>query len=122
MSYLTIGTNGTATVPLKDSSIDWQIDGVVRQLREIRADSLSSSARAKRPVKLPQREPSRASWTLMRSHVSQSLGKSSVIRRSVDYFVGYTLDQALDEIVEQVARELNLTSTTPILRSDPAAG
>ncbi len=58
---------------------------------------------------------------IMRSHVSQSLGNPSVIRRSVDYLWATHLDQALDEIVEQVARELNLTSSTPILRSDTAA-
>lgn len=105
-----------------DLTLDWQIDNIVQELRQIRVDSLSSSTRAKRPVKLPSaRAITSFMDALCAAMFPNRLGNRQLTDESVDYFVGYTLDQALDQIVEQVARELNLSSDTPVSRTDPRA-
>lgn len=107
---------------LSTSTFDWNLDEVVSELREIRADSLSAVGRAKRPVKLP----SAAAITLFMDSLCAAmfpnrLGNRQLASESVDYFVGFTLDRALHELVEQVKRELDLKSDKPICRNDSDA-
>ncbi len=104
------------------SNLEWDIDDVVQQLRDIRTDSLSFSARAKRPVKLPSARAITAFMDALCSAMFPNrLGNRQLADESVDYFVGSTLDEALDQVVEQVARELNLTSEQTVGRLDPRA-
>ncbi len=115
-------SNVTSTTPASEVNFDWQIDGVVQQLRDIRTESLSFSARARRAVKLPSaRAITSFMDALCAAMFPNRLGNRQLADESVDYFVGYTLDQALDQLVEQVSRELNLTSEQPIGRHDPRA-
>jgi|694.fasta_scaffold04076_10 serine O-acetyltransferase len=105
-----------------NSTFDWNLAEVVAELREIRADSLSAAGRSKRPVKLP----SAAAITqfldsLCAAMFPNRLGNRQLAAESVDYFVGFTLDRALHELVEQVRRELDLNSDNPLGRNDPEA-
>jgi serine O-acetyltransferase len=86
---------GPSANPTGNLSLDWQIDDVVQQLRDIRTDSLSFSARAKRPVKLPSARAITAFMdALSAAMFPNRLGNRQLADESVDYFVGYTLDQS----------------------------
>ncbi len=122
MTHLDPSADDSSTTSPSISNLEWDIDEVVQQLRDIRTDSLSFSARAKRPVKLPSaRAITGFMDTLCAAMFPNRLGNRQLADESVDYFVGSTLDQALDQVVEQVARELNLTSELRVERLDPRA-
>lgn len=102
--------------------LNWNLDQVVAELREIRADSLSAAGRAKRAVKLPSATAiTHFMDSLCAAMFPNRLGNRQLANESVDYFVGYTLDRALHELVEQVTRELDLKREKPLVRNDPAA-
>src|ERR1700709_186258 len=88
-----------------------EIDAIVDELRKIRVASLEHRQRRDRPPKLP----SRKSLTSVVEGLSAALfpnrlGPPGLNEAGIDYFVGHTLDVALRELCDQVARELRFNS------------
>lgn len=92
---------------------DWGIAAIVAELRALRNKALAARDRIGRPSKLPSRKAltsiiERLGVVLFPNRLSsRELGDSSI-----DYFVGHTLDVALRDLVEEVARELNFVDST----------
>jgi serine O-acetyltransferase len=91
--------------------LHWNIDAIVADLRTLRNESLAARQRLDNPAKLPSR-PVLAGIveSLIASLFPNRLASHPLGIESVDYFVGYTLDKALRELVEQVIRELQFLS------------
>lgn len=92
---------------LQPSQMKREIDSVVSELRALRLASLESRQRLNRPPKLP----SRKSLTSIVEGLSAALfpnrlGPSGLTEEGIDFYVGHTLDVALRELCDQVAREL----------------
>lgn len=87
------------------------IDAVVRQLREIRDASLHKRNRDDKPPKLPSRDAlRRIIGGLAAAMFPNRLGTREFAPEGIDHYVGHTLDQALNSLVEQLARELHFVS------------
>lgn len=91
--------------------VDWDIDAVVLQLRDLRERSLAERQRADRSPRLPSRKAligivDRLSTVLFPNR----LGTADLSDEGVDYFVGHTLDATLRDLLEQVRRELQFSS------------
>lgn len=91
--------------------VDWDIDAVVFQLRDLRERSLAERQRADRSPRLPSRKAltgivDRLSTVLFPNR----LGTADLSDEGVDYFVGHTLDTTLRDLLEQVRRELQFGS------------
>ncbi len=85
----------------------WNIAGIVSQLRELRDAALAARQRLGHPAKLPARKTLAAIVEdLCAALFPNRLGSRVLVDESLDYFVGRTLDAALRELVEQVARDL----------------
>ncbi len=86
---------------------DWNIDGIVAELRELRTRSLQARQRSGRPVKLPSRKVlTTIIEQLSTALFPNRLGSRELAPESVDYFVGHTLDTTLGVLSEEVLREL----------------
>jgi hypothetical protein len=86
---------------------DWNIDGIVAELRELRTRSLQARQRSGRPVKLPSRKVlTSIIEQLSTALFPNRLGSRELAPESVDYFVGHTLDTTLGVLSEEVLREL----------------
>ncbi len=111
---------------MKQLGVEWQLDGIVSELRRLRDASLAARQRLGRPAKLPSR---RALSSIIDSICSalfpNRLSARELETESVDYFVSNTLDHALRELVEQIVQEYRFTegcsATEPIARNHAVA-
>ncbi len=88
-----------------------EIASIVDQLRKIRLASLEHRQRRNRPPKLPSRKAlSKIVEGLSAALFPNRLGPPGLNEAGIDYFVGHTLDVALRELGDQVARELRFNS------------
>lgn len=86
---------------------DWNIDGIVAELRELRTRSLQARQRSGRPVKLPSRKVLMTIVEQLSTALFPNrLGSRELAPESVDYFVGHTLDTTLGVLADEVLREL----------------
>lgn len=84
-----------------------EISSIVGELRKIRDASLEHRNRRNRPPKLPSRKSLVAVVEgLSAALFPNRLGPPGLNDEGIDYFVGHTLDVALRELCDQVAREL----------------
>lgn len=84
-----------------------EIDSIVTELRKIRVASLEHRQRRHRPPKLPSRKSLVAVVDGLSAVLFPNrLGPPGLTDEGIDYFVGHTLDVALRELCDQVAREL----------------
>ncbi|HEY4258982.1 MAG TPA: serine O-acetyltransferase EpsC [Schlesneria sp.] len=91
---------------------DWNIDGIVAELRELRTRSLRARQRSGRPVKLPSRKVlTNTIEQLSTALFPNRLGSRELAPESVDYFVGHTLDTTLGVLSEEVLRELQFVAS-----------
>lgn len=98
------------TIPFEygpSDKTDWNIDGIVAELRELRTRSLQARQRSGRPVKLPSRKVlTTIVEQLSTALFPNRLGSRELAPESVDYFVGHTLDTTLGVLADEVLREL----------------
>lgn len=87
------------------------IDEIIAGLRAIRIASLEYRQRRDQPPKLPSRKTlARIVEGLSAALFPNRLGMPELTDEGIDYYVGYTLDVALRELLAQVARELRFAS------------
>ena len=95
------------------------VDAIVRQLRELREASLLKRNRDDRPPKMPNRESLRQIVAgLAAAMFPNRLGKPVFVAEGIDFYVGHTLDHALQTLVGQLTRELHFVSGL----ADPTSG
>jgi serine O-acetyltransferase len=106
----TVTRNSVSALP---AAMDWHLDSVVAQLRELRKASLAARQRVGKPVKLP----SRAALADVVEQLSAALFPNRLSshtlaheNENIDYFVGHTIDTALHELAAQALRELQFVS------------
>lgn len=98
------------------------IDEVVRQLRDLRNESLQSRRRDGRPPKLPTRIAlTEILAGLAAALFPNRLGRPDFTNEGIDHFVGHTLDVALRSLNEQLGRELLFASNLDSLSEADAA-
>ena len=101
------------------NELDWNIDGIVAELRSLRDASLAARQRIGKPAKLPSRKALAAIVDgLCAALFPNRLGARLLAGESLDYFVGHTLDVALRDLVDQVVRELQFDSGQHSLSSE----
>jgi serine O-acetyltransferase len=111
------GFSSNEQVPLKNdlsngqsAHLDWELDGIIAELRQLRDASLAARRRLGRPGKLPSRKAlSKFIDDICAVLFPNRLSARELQDESVDYYVGHMLDQALRELVEQVVREFEFT-------------
>jgi len=95
----------------RPSDLDWNIPAIVSELRTLRDASLAARQRVGRPAKLPSRRKLLAVVDgLSAALFPHRLAPRELADKSVDFFVGHTLDMALRELVDQVIREFQFVS------------
>jgi len=98
--------------------MQYEIDHIVGQLRELRVASLETRQRRDRPPKLPSRKVLGVVVEgLAAALFPNRLGQPGLTEEGIDYFVGHTLDIALRDLNDQVRRELRFAGEVP----DPEA-
>jgi serine O-acetyltransferase len=111
------GNNGTANYQIKENDEEllirsqWDLDRVVSELRVLRTEWWQSTNPDGVSYELPSQEAAsdilkELSAALFPRHFAQP----DLTEEGVDYFVGRTLDGALQSLLEQVRRELRLAS------------
>lgn len=99
--------------------MDWDIDEVVQRLRVIRSQSLAARNRLRNPTVLPSRNAlSKIVDNLGCALFPNRLGNRALTPESIDYFVGQVIDSTLNELVEQVAIEIQFRSLEKISPSE----
>jgi serine O-acetyltransferase len=102
-------TRQTGTV--SHTSVHWNIDSIVSELRTLRVISLEIRQRAERPPKLPSRKALVGIIDgLSAALFPNRLGLPELTDEGIDYYVGHTLDVTLRELFEQVRLELQFCS------------
>lgn len=101
--------------------LQWEVAGIVAELRKLRNNSLAQRQRLDRPVKLPLRQNLLAVMAGLSAVLFPNrLGDRSLTPGSVDFYVGHTLDTTLCDLCEQILREFlyshNVSETTPKLQ------
>lgn len=87
---------------------NWGIEKLVKELREIRVQSLEIRERLNKPPKLPSRKILvQILEGLSGALFPNRLGRPDLRDEVIDYFVGNTLDTALRDLHEQIYRELH---------------
>ena len=87
---------------------DWGIEKLVKQLHDIRVQSLETRERLNKPPKLPSRKIlAQILEGLSGALFPNRLGRPDLRDEGIDYFVGNTLDIALRDLHEQIYRELH---------------
>lgn len=87
---------------------DWGIEKLVKQLHDIRVQSLETRERLNKPPKLPSRKIlTQILEGLSGALFPNRLGRPDLRDEGIDYFVGNTLDIALRDLHEQIYRELH---------------
>jgi serine O-acetyltransferase len=90
-----------------NTQANWGINKLVKELRDIRVQSLETRDRLDKPPKLPSRK--------ILTHILEGLsgalfpnrlGRPDLRDEGIDYFVGNTLDNALRDLHQQIHREL----------------
>jgi serine O-acetyltransferase len=90
-----------------NTQANWGINKLVKELRDIRVQSLETRDRLDKPPKLPSRK--------ILAHILEGLsgalfpnrlGRPDLRDEGIDYFVGNTLDNALRDLHQQIHREL----------------
>jgi serine O-acetyltransferase len=90
---------------------DWGIEKLVKQLHDIRVQSLETRERLNNPPKLPSRKTLASILeNLSGALFPNRLGRPDLRDEGIDYFVGNTLDTALRDLHEQISRELHFMS------------
>ena len=90
---------------------DWGIEKLVKQLHDIRVQSLETRERLNKPPKLPSRKTLASILeNLSGALFPNRLGRPDLREEGIDYFVGNTLDTALRDLHEQISRELHFMS------------
>lgn len=102
--------------------MQWEVAGIVAELRHLRNNSLALRQRLDRPVKLPLRQNLTAIMAGLSAVLFPNrLGDRLLAQGSVDFYVGHTLDTTLCDLYEQILRELlyanNMSETTPELHN-----
>ncbi len=86
---------------------NWGIKNLVKELRDIRVQSLEMRDRLDKPPRLPDRKTlTRILDGLSSALFPNRLGRPDLRDEGIDYFVGNTLDNALRDLYQQVHREL----------------
>ncbi|MBA4019496.1 MAG: serine acetyltransferase [Pirellula sp.] len=99
-------SNGQATTPRR-LELEWDIDRIVSELRELRDASLAVRRRSAKPLKLPScKSLAVIVESLGAALFPNRLGLRDLADESVDFFVGHTLDNALRDLALQIEREL----------------
>ncbi|REC96479.1 serine O-acetyltransferase EpsC [Kushneria indalinina] len=96
-----------------DHAIDWQLDSVVHELRGAREQWRADHGRTNESGgrSLPSREIiNEVVDAVIGAVFPMRLGPSNLRHHSEDYFVGYTLDAALNALLDQVLLELDHTA------------
>lgn len=96
-----------------DHAIDWQLDSVVHELRGAREQWRADHGRTNESGgrSLPSREIiNEVVEAVIGAVFPMRLGPSNLRHHSEDYFVGYTLDAALNALLDQVLLELDHTA------------
>jgi serine O-acetyltransferase len=112
---MTKKTNYHVPSPINSGSSTptWELDNIVDQLREIRTEWRTQSGRLR---ELGLRElPSRDALknvveSLCGALFPMRLGPQDLREESEDFYVGYTLDAALNQLLQQVQLELSYTA------------
>lgn len=85
----------------------WETQEIVSELRILREESLAARHRTGSPVKLPSRKIlAFVVEGIGAALFPNRLGEQAIAPESVDYFVGHTLELALQRLDEQIAIEL----------------
>jgi serine O-acetyltransferase len=85
----------------------WETQEIVSELRALREESLAARHRTGSPVKLPSRKVlASVVEGIGAALFPNRLGEQAIAPESVDYFVGHTLELALQKLDEQIAVEL----------------
>jgi serine O-acetyltransferase len=91
---------------------DWQLDSIVGQLREARSEWRSAQARTHEPGdrELPSRTAmNQVIDSLAGALFPMRLGPADLRKANEDFYVGHTLDQALNILLQQAVLELRHT-------------
>jgi serine O-acetyltransferase len=87
---------------------NWGIEGLVKELRDIRVHSLETRDRLDKPPRLPDRKTlAQILEGLSGALFPNRLGRPDLREEGIDYFVGNTLDNALRDLHQQIYRELH---------------
>ena len=87
---------------------NWGIKSLVKELRDIRVQSLETRDRLDKPPRLPDRKTlAQILDGLSGALFPNRLGRPDLRDEGIDYFVGNTLDNALRELHQQIHRELH---------------
>jgi serine O-acetyltransferase len=89
--------------------VNWQLEQIVEQLREARSNWRSQTGRNREPGsrELPSRQELEAIFKgLCGALFPMRLGPSDLRQESEDFYVGHTLDSALNSLLSQVRLEL----------------
>jgi serine O-acetyltransferase len=94
--------------------LQWKLDRIVLELRSLRSEWRQNISPDGVTYELPSQEALSeiVDW-LSAALFPRHFGPPSLTEEGVDYFVGRTLDRALRSLVEQIHRELLLTSRLP---------
>jgi len=100
-----------SALPRRAGATNWNISGIVSELRTLRDESLMARQRIGKPAKLPSRKAlASIVESLSTALFPNRLGSRELAADGVDYFVGHTLDVTLDDLVEEVLCELHFVS------------
>ncbi|MGB4497365.1 MAG: serine O-acetyltransferase EpsC [Methylococcaceae bacterium] len=90
-----------------NTQANWGINKLVKELRDIRVQSLETRDRLDKPPKLPSRKVlAHILEGLSGALFPNRLGRPDLRDEGIDYFVGNTLDNALRDLHQQIHREL----------------
>ncbi len=91
--------------------IDWGIHDTVSQLRQLRVQALENRQRLHKPPKLPSRRKLQFILDGLSAVLFPNrLGQVDLTEEGIDYFVGRTLDDVLQELFKQIYYELRFVS------------
>lgn len=94
-----------------NKQINWGIKNLVKELRDIRVQSLETRDRLDKPPRLPDRKTlTQILEGLSGALFPNRLGRPDLRDEGIDYFVGNTLDNALRDLHQQIHRELYFTA------------
>jgi serine O-acetyltransferase len=92
------------------TDLHWDIDSIIAELRGSRERSLADRQRAINPPRLPSRKALVGILDGLSAVLFPNrLGAPDVSDEGIDYFVGYTLDATLRDLLEQVRHELQFS-------------
>lgn len=92
---------------MNDLASDWPIESLVAELRDIREQSLAIRQRLNQPPKLPSRRVlAQLVDQIGAALFPHRLGSPELTLSGVDYFVGHTLYNALNQLRRQIRLEL----------------